>query len=1059
MRSTTIHVLPVAAIVCIVLAMDAIAPVQFGCASLYALAIWAAAKLNEPRQIRAVAAICTLLLILVAAIRAFSSTAPPTAVLWQAATGLAVLAVASRLASARHSSRQEMQAMRSELDALHEQRSTQLREAKEVLQSEIDERARAEQQLGRSEAHYLSLIENLPIHVIRKDTDGRFTFASASFCELLGVPLSHVLGKTDFDFYPAELAEKYRADDLRVTRDGMALNNVEVNQTSDGTKTYVQVIKMPIFDASGQLVGMQGIFWDVTARLQAEDDLRESEARNRAILETAMDCLLFLDERGVIVEVNQMALETFRIRGEELIGREFATLIEGPEAADRFRTELSQRIEAGRKAQMLGCRIELNLLREDAQPFAAEMSTQPIPQGESQGFAIFLRDITDRKSAERALMHAKEAAEAANRAKGFFVANMSHEIRTPLHAIIGMTDLLLDGPLAADQREYLGLVQDSAESLLAILNDILDFSKIEAGKLELVEELFDLREWLGDTLRPLAVRAHAKGLELSSLVTPAIPEFLIGDQHRLRQVLVNLVGNAIKFTSQGDITLKIQLENRDAEQASLRFSVQDTGIGIPEDRKRAIFEAFEQADNSMTRKFGGTGLGLTISRRLVALMGGQLQVDSHVGQGSTFHFTVPLRTASGQSTDDLVDWSSLAGMRGLVVDDNAASLASLAEPLRSLNMQIDCAAGAREAIRMMRSAAEEGHPYQLTFVDAHMPEVDGVTLTRWIQDDANLSPRVILTLTSGDRQGTDFSESSGVCACLLKPVKHSELLAAVRMAFALPVPEAADETDVASEASAPLRILLAEDSLVNQKLAVRLLQRQGHTVSVANNGREALAALQETAFDVVLMDVQMPEMDGLETASLIRARERHTGTHIPIIAMTACAMRGDREQCLAAGMDGYLTKPIRSSHLLQMLSEVQPHVSPPTSISSNCDREPLMDWLRAMEVVQGDQALLKEIVDAFIEECPRLLDQIHDAIQTSNCSLLQRAAHTIKGSMRYFGGQYIFDLAFELESLGRQGSLEGAPDRLQKLETALDRLRPEMVAFSQTGQIPPPRQP
>ena len=681
------------------------------------------------------------------------------------------------------------------LDQSHEQRSAQLQEAEEVLKSEIDERARAEQQLGDSEAHYLSLIENLPIHVIRKDTKGRFTFASASFCELLGQPLNKVLGRTDFDFYPRELAEKYRADDSRVVQQGQVINDVEINQRADGQNSYVQVIKMPIFDAAGNLAGMQGIFWDVSARMRAEDQLRDSEERKRAILETAMDCMIFLDEHGAVVEANRSALETLGCRRQDVLGRPLAEMFEAEATRNEFRESLARYVADGHMGSMLGRRVELTMIRRDGECFAAEMATQPIPWTGSQGFATFLRDITERKRAERALQDAKEAAEAASRAKSLFVANMSHEIRTPLHAVIGITDLLLDGPLAAGQRDYLKMAQESAESLLAIIDDILDFSKIEAGKLELEEGLFDVHEWLGDTLKPLAVRAHAKGLELVCSAASETPQWLVADQHRLRQVVVNLVGNAIKFTSHGEVAIRVAPGARDERLSTLQFSVRDTGIGVPPEHQQAIFGAFEQGDNSTTRKFGGTGLGLAISARLVELMGGQMSLESREGCGSTFAFTVSCQAAAAPPATECeseVGW--LSGTNALVVDDNATARAALEDQLRGWGLRTASAASAREAIGVLRRAAEQGSPYQVLLADASMPDVDGFTIARWVREDSRLSPCVILMLTSGDcRESIARCNALGVAAYFLKPAKRSELLEALRLALHPSAPFDADQ--------------------------------------------------------------------------------------------------------------------------------------------------------------------------------------------------------------------------------------------------------------------------
>lgn len=676
----------------------------------------------------------------------------------------------------------------------------------------------------------------------------------------------------------------------------------------------------------------------VTDCNQAEESVRMAAAALEAISEG----IVVADAEAKIQYVNPAFTQMTGYSAAETIGRTLRLLESG-----RHDAAFYQRIETALYDQK-EWRGEIWHRRKDGEIYPQFMLINAINGGNDQaiGYVAILADITGYKQDDVAIRQARDAAIEALRLKSEFLANMSHEIRTPLNGIIGMTDLALRTRLTVEQRGYLTLVKVSGEVLLEIVNDILDFSKIEAGRFELEEAPFQLREIIGSAIKPLAFRAHQKGLELNCCVASEVPEALIGDPVRLRQIVVNLIGNAIKFTEQGEVVLRVEMErespvddwtsNNGARVRGFHCSVTDTGIGIPSTKQEVIFQPFAQADGSTTRQYGGTGLGLTICARLVDQMGGRIWVESEPGKGSTFHFTAQF----GLQDDDGVReergtliLEGLAGLSVLVVDDSATSRAILDEWLTCWKMHPTMAAHAGTVLTMLSCAKDSGRPFDLCILDAGMPEMDGFSLAAEIQQQSEEKVPVILMLNSVDQMG-DIARCRdlGVAAYVVKPATPSELLDAMMTALdkgglaakAAAEPEQGQRDEGSSESAAGqrYRILLAEDNPVNQMLAVRLLEKEGHSVSVVGTGFQALAALERELFDLILMDVQMPEMDGLEATAAVRKQEQVSGRHIPIVALTAHAMKGDRERCLAAGVDEYLSKPLQPKGLFGTIARL-----------------------------------------------------------------------------------------------------------------------------------------
>jgi two-component system sensor histidine kinase/response regulator len=1160
------------------------------------------------------------------------------------------------------------------------------------------ERKRTEEALRVSENKYRTLLENLPQKIFLKDKDSVYLSCNQNYARDLKIEPDKIVGKTDYDFYPKELAEKYRADDKRIMGSGKT-EDIEERYIQDGQEVFVHTVKTPVKDEQGNPIGLLGIFWDITDKKRAEEVLRESEERYKALFEGSAEGILVADiatkqfrdanpaickmlgytkeelihmsiadihpkealdhvicefeaqargektlapaipclrkdgtimyadintakiliagrehnvgffsdvterkraqeekdkllhdlnermkelnclyEMAKIVETPKISLEEIYQKIVDVMppawqypditcaritveGQEFKTpnykdtkwkqstdirthgkkvgvvevcyleekqeIDEGPflkeernliEAIAERMGRITERNQAEEKiklfsdaiASALDCFIltdvkgkityanesfirafgytheeflKLHVSKLDSDPMIAKQVMQDVAvkgkwtgevmnirknkeifpcilsafiikddKGNPKGTMGILRDITERKRAEENLRKAKKEAEEANRLKSEFLANMSHEIRTPMNAIIGMTDLTLDTELTDEQREYLKIVKESGHALLELIDDILDLSKIEADKFELETIDFDLRALVESAADALAPRASFKGLELACLIHHGVPTFLRGDPGRLRQILVNLGGNAIKFTEKGEVVIGVELKKETEDGATLLFSVTDTGIGIPKDKQTKIFESFTQADGSTTRKYGGTGLGLFISRRLVELMDGKIGLESQPGKGSCFWFTTTLeKQKEFQHVSPTLVPADIRGKRILVVDDNKTNRTILAKMLESFGCSPEAVENGDEAIKTLERATHKEKFFDLVFLDMQMPQMDGEETLRAIKDDPEIRDVAVVMLTSvGVRGDVARLQALGCAGYLVKPIKQSQLFDMIVTVFnrekievqEKPLPIVSRHT-IEEEKRRRIRILLAEDNPTNQKLTVILLKKAGYSVDALEDGQKVMEVLNRASYDLVLLDVQMPEMDGFETARAIREKERGR-KHIPIIAITAHAMKGDRERCLQAGMDDYVSKPIEPKKLFETIKKWTQTPDPKKASlwqersqkSAGLKNSPL-DFDDALAKLDNDKALLEEMLREFLDSAPSQLKILDEATKNGDAEMVEKEAHSLKGAAANLSAHRVADIALKLELLGREKDLSGAKEIIGNLKAEL----------------------
>ncbi len=918
-----------------------------------------------------------------------------------------------------------------------------------IFGRDVTDRREAQRKLKEAEEKFRTIFYNSAAAITVTDAEERIVSWNKFAEDLLGMTYEDLNWKPVESLYSKEEWRKIRSYNIR--QKGMQHHLETKMMRKDGREVDVDISLSVLKDSEGNITGAIGIARDITERKEAEEKLKLAEEKFRTIFYNSAVAITVTDADERIVSWNSCAEALLGMTREDLCLRPVHSLY--PE--EEWRKIRSYNI----RQKGMPHHLETKMIHKDGREVDVDISISVLRDAESKitGAIGIARDITERKTAELEMRKAKEAALAAAEARSQFLANMSHEIRTPLNGIIGMLELLSGTVLTPEQGEDLELARVSADALLALVNDVLDFSKIEAGKLRLERVAFGLRETLEETLSAFSLRAREKGIELACDVSPRVPDGLLGDPLRLRQVVMNLVGNAIKFTEVGEVVLRVDVSSEDEDSVWLHVAVRDTGIGVPADKQGMIFDVFSQADSSTSRQYGGSGLGLAICSQLVALMGGRVWMESPVktseggpgGPGSTFHFTTQFGLSEGARTEwRPKDPTGLKDLAVLVVDDNPTNLRILKETLESCQMKPVAVGDVASAILQLDRAQAEGRCFEVAIIDSKMPGRDGFALVEEIRSRPEKSSIKLIMLSSSGQHGeAERCKHLGIPAYLIKPVRQAQLFDAIRMVLGEPVAKvkksALHSRRRFRKGQRRYKILLAEDNLVNVKVATGLLSKQGHTVVVARDGKQAVAAVERQSFDVILMDVQMPDMDGFQATAAIRELEKQTGRRTPIIALTAHALKGGRERCLTAGMDGYVAKPIRPEELYETLellasSAAEGEQDKARDVQSVHAEPEVYSRKVGLRHTGGDEGLLEEVIAIFLEYSPGQMEKLEKALDAGDAQEVERLAHALKGSTASIGAQPMSLVAYGLECAAKDAAPEELRSRFSQLQKSFE---------------------